>query len=122
MENRRQNRISALLKETFSEILMREGSNYYEAKTLVSVVNVKITPDLSIARFYLSIFNADDAETIIDILNHHSSELRGMLGKKLRHSLRVIPKIEFYKDESIEYADKMNKLFKDLNKEDKEPK
>ena len=60
MESKRQNKFASLLKETMSTILMREGRNLYASNVLVSVTKATITPDLSIARFYISVFNSDN--------------------------------------------------------------
>ena len=112
--------MASLLKEAMSEVMMKEGPNFYGRSTMVSIIEVAVTPDVSIARFYLSVFNSDKGEEIIEILNKNQSEFRRGLGNKLKHNLRKIPEIEFYIDESIQYAQKMNKIFNDVKKEEKQ--
>lgn len=119
MENKRLKKMGSLLKETMSEILLTDGYKFYDNKTLVSIINVNITPDLSIARFYISIFNADDSEVVLQKFKDNSAELRGLLGNKLKNHLRKIPDVEFYMDDSIEYAQKMNEIFEKIKKDSK---
>lgn len=121
MENRRQSKMASLLQQTMGDILLKEGRNHIGSGVLVSITQVKVSSDLSIARFYLSIFGGDDPKTTLDILNATSYEWRKKLGTELKNHLRKIPEIEFYIDDSIEYAQKMNDLFKDLNKEGDKP-
>ena len=117
MENRRQSKMASLLQQTMGDILLKEGRNHIGSGVLVSITQVKVSSDLSIARFYLSIFGGEDPKTTLDILNATSFEWRKKLGTELKNHLRKIPEIEFYIDDSIEYAQKMNDLFKDLNNE-----
>lgn len=119
MENKRLKKVGSLLKETMSEILLTDGYKFYDNKTLVSIINVNITPDLSIARFYISIFNADDSDAVMQKFKDNSAELRGLLGNKLKSHLRKIPDVEFYMDDSIEYAQKMNEIFEKIKKDSK---
>jgi len=116
MESKRQNKFASLLKETMSSILMREGRNLYASNVLVSVTKASITSDLSIARFYISIFNTENTKEIIETLNIHKFEFRKYLGNSL-NKMRKIPTIEFYLDDTLEYVEKMEKVFKDLNKD-----
>lgn len=118
MENRRQSKMASLLKQTMGEILLKEAKSHIGSNVLVSITQVKISPDLSIARFYLSVFGGEDPQMSVDILNTTSYEWRKKMGSELRHHLRKIPEIEFFMDDSIEYAQKMNDLFKDLKKKD----
>lgn len=117
MESVRQRKMASLLKEAMSEIFMREGSSIYGNKVLVSIVDVKLTPDNSISRYYISIFNADNPEEILTKLNNSVPEIRGKFGKKLGKHLRIIPTIEFYMDDTMEYAQKMDQIFKNLKKD-----
>ena len=114
METKRQQKFASLLKETMSGLLMREGRNHFAGNVLVSVTKATITSDLSIARFYISVFNAEDSAEVVLELNKNKFEFRRHLGNKLRN-MRKIPNIEFYLDDTLEYVEKMDKVFKDLN-------
>ena len=117
MDSRRLKKVGTLLQETLSEILAREGANIYGSKCLVTVTNVVVTPDLSVARFYFSLFNADDNDAVMVAIHKNSSKLRGLLGNRTRHQLRKIPELEFYADDTLEYVYKIDKIFEQINKE-----
>ena len=119
MENRRQHKMASLLQQTMGDILLKDGRSHVGAGVLVSITNVKTSPDLSIAKYYVSVFGSDEPQMIVDILNASSHEWRGKLGSELKHHLRIIPQIEFFLDDTLEYAQKMDELFKKLKKEDK---
>lgn len=119
MDSRRQLKIGSLIKEAFTEILSREGKNVY-GKAFVTLTNVTVTSDLTLARFYLSIFNAEDADEVVKRFTAHKYELKRSLAEKLRHHLRRIPEIEFFKDETLDYAYRIEEVFKKISDENKE--
>jgi len=92
------------------------SKSLYPSNVLVSVTKASITSDLSIARFYISVFNTQDTEAVLANLNKHKFELRGILGRAL-NKMRKIPTLEFYLDDTLDYVDKMEKVFKNLKKD-----
>lgn len=120
MENRRQNKMASLLQQTMGEIFIKDLRGHVGSGVLVSITKVKTSPDLAIAKFYLSVFGAEDAQQTVDFLNSTAYEWRKKLGAELKHHLRKIPEIEFFLDDTLEYAQKMNELFNKLNKDDKD--
>lgn len=117
MDNIRQKKISNLIKEAFGEIFTREGASLF-GKAFVTITNVQVTPDLSIARIYLSIYNLEQPQQLIDEMNFAQSDFRRMLGNKLRHDLRKIPELEFFLDDTLDQVEKIEKLFDKIKKED----
>ncbi len=117
MDSRRQLKVASLIQEAFTEILARDGKKIY-GKALVTVSKVNITSDLLLARFNLSIFNAEDADALIQKFNEHKFELKRALSEKLRHHMRRIPEIEFYKDGTMDYVYHMEDVFKRIKEED----
>ncbi len=113
MDSRRQQKIGGLIREEFSALLNRDYKSL-SGKGLISVTNVRVTSDLSIARFYLSMLNVDDKEEALKTFRQHTQEFRGKLGDKLRHQLRKIPELEFYVDDTLDYVFKMEEIFKEL--------
>jgi ribosome-binding factor A len=105
----RQNKISRLVQREMADILLKLNKSHYTGK-LISVTTVRVTKDLGIARFYLSIFPSEFGEEILKFLRVNSKQLRGELGRKVGKSLRVIPNLEFYIDDSLDYIDKIDKL------------
>lgn len=108
MENTRQERIARMLQKEFGDIFV-----LYSRKiqgVIISVSEVRISPDLSIARVYLSIFPTDKAPSIIEAVNRDTKALRFELGKRVRHQLRIVPELNFYNDMSIERLSKIDEL------------
>jgi ribosome-binding factor A len=79
---------------------------------LVSVSGVKISPDLSVAKVYVSIFPSDKAEAVMGTLDENSRALRGELGSKVAKQLRIVPEIIFYLDSSLDYVEHIEELLK----------
>ena len=79
---------------------------------LVSVSGVKISPDLSVAKIYVSVFPSEKAETVMSTLEENSRTLRGELGNKVGKQLRIVPEIIFYLDSSLDYVEHIEELLK----------
>ena len=80
---------------------------------LVSVSTVRISPDMSIVRAYLSIFPSARAEELIKNINNNAKSIRFELGNRVRHQLRIIPELKFFVDDSLDYVERIDEL---LNK------
>ncbi len=78
----------------------------------ISVTNVRVTPDLSIAHAYLSIFPSERSEEMISNINDHVKSLRYDLGKRVGKQLRVIPELKFHLDDSLDYIENIDRLLK----------
>lgn len=120
MESRRQHKMASLLKQTLGDIFLRDIRSHISSGVLVSITQVRTSPDLAIARFYLSVFGSDEPQLIVDMLNTTAYEWRRKLGAELKNHLRKIPEIEFFLDDTMEYAQKMNELLNKLNDESKD--
>lgn len=108
-------KIGRLLQETLGEIFSRNGPGYY-GRAMVSVTSVNVTPDLLLARVNVSVYNVQDKDEVLALLNFNKSDIKKELGKKLRHNFRKMPQIEFYLDNTLEEADRLERLLKDLDK------
>jgi len=105
----RQNKISRLVQREMADILLKLNKAKFTGK-IISVSVVRVTKDLGIARIYLSIFPSEFSATILSELKVSTKQIRGDLGRKVGKSLRVIPNLEFYIDDSLDYIDKIDKL------------
>jgi ribosome-binding factor A len=105
----RQNKISRLVHREIADILLKLNKSNFTGK-IISVSVVRVTKDLGIARIYLSIFPSEFGEQILSELKSITKQIRGDLGRKVGKSLRVIPNLEFYIDDSLDYIDKIDKL------------
>lgn len=115
METTRQAKISRLIQKELSEILRLQTAKTHGI--IISVSAVRISPDLSIAKAYLSIFPSAKAQEILDNLTRNSKTIRYELGQKVRLQLRKIPELAFYLDDSLDYVENIDRL---LNKEENE--
>ncbi|NQU88304.1 MAG: 30S ribosome-binding factor RbfA [Mariniphaga sp.] len=105
----RQNKISRLIQKEMAEYFQKESRNYFKGK-LISVTTVRITRDLGIARVYLSIFPTDGTDEILKQIKQMTRQIRGSLGKKIGKQLRIVPKLEFYIDDSLDYINNIDEL------------
>ncbi|MGZ4048977.1 MAG: 30S ribosome-binding factor RbfA [Bacteroidia bacterium] len=120
-EGKRQKQVAGVILKELNEIFLRMGLNMLEGG-MVSIASVKITPDLFEARIYLSFFQVKDSEAALEKIKERSSEIRGDLGKRVRHQLRSIPQLTFYIDDTLDYVFKIEKLLDEIKKEDESNK
>jgi ribosome-binding factor A len=111
VESVRQSKIARLLQKELAEIFQKESRNLFNGK-IITVTVVRITPDLALARVYLSIFPLKENEDFAQIINHNISAIRNFLGKRVRHQLRNVPELLFFQDDSLDYIDNINRLLK----------
>lgn len=80
---------------------------------MVSVSIVRVSPDLGIAKAYLSVFPSGKGDEVVNHLNENVKAIRFELGNRVRHQLRIIPELRFYIDDSLDYIENIDKLLKD---------
>ena len=110
METTRQNKISRLIQKELSEIFLLQTKSMNGV--LVSVSAVRISPDMSYARAYLSVLPSERSEEIVKNINANMKSIRFELGNRVRHQLRIIPELKFFVDDSLDYAEKIDELLK----------
>ena len=118
-QGKRQIQLAKVIKKEMIEIFAKEGYNIINNNGMVSVSDVRITPDLYEARIYLSFFQIADADEMLSTIKEKTSEWRGHLGNRLKNSLRRIPTLTFFKDDTLEHVFKMEELFKQLEEDKK---
>ena len=111
METTRQNKIARLLQKELSDIFLLQTKAMHGV--LVSVSAVRISPDMSVARAYLSIFPSEKAEEMIKNINANMKSIRYELGTRVRHQLRIIPELRFFVDDSLDYIERIDALLKE---------
>jgi ribosome-binding factor A len=116
MESKRQQKFAGVIQQDLAEIFQREGMNFLP-NTLVTITKVRVTPDLAIARVFLSFFNSTDAAASLSSVKAHASEIRYKLGAKIKNQVRVVPQLEFFVDDTNDYVEKMDQLFDQISKE-----
>lgn len=125
METTRQNKIARLIQQDLGDILLKEMKPVL-GQSLITVTKVRVTSDLSIARCYISIFpvgtmpvTADtpegtkaDKQLVINAMLTHQGDIRRRLGIREAKQLRIIPNLEFYLDDSLDYIENIERLLK----------
>ena len=118
MDSTRQNKFARLIQKEISELFQREGSSYY-GKAFVTVMVVKCSPDLAYVKVYLSVMGIPDRNVAVTALNSHQREIRMKLGMSIKNQIRHIPELSFFLDDSFDYVEKMEKVFKTIETPDK---
>ena len=110
METTRQNKIARLLQKELGDIFLLQTKSMHGV--LVSVSAVRISPVMSIARVYLSIFPSEKGEELIKNINANMKSIRYELGTRVRFQLRIIPELKFFLDDSLDYLERIDELLK----------
>ncbi|MBL3654889.1 30S ribosome-binding factor RbfA [Fulvivirga sp. 2943] len=122
-ESKRQQKFSKLIQKDFSDIIQKDKQGIF-TNNFVTVADVRMSPDLSVAKIYLSMMLVKDKQGLLDKIDMHKSELRRDLGNKIGKQVRIVPELIFYVDEVEERASRIDKLIDDLDipSEDEEDK
>jgi ribosome-binding factor A len=113
-EGKRQKQVSALLLEEVNKIFQKLGLNMIQGG-MVSISSVKITPDLFEARIYLSFYQVPKPKDALKLIEDRAWEIKRDLVSSIRNQLRSMPQLTFYIDDSLEYVEKMETLFREIN-------
>lgn len=108
MESTRQHKIARLIQKDLSDIFLRFARTL--GGTLISVSEVRISPDLAIAHIYLSIFPQDKVAETMEKIEENKGKFRGEMGTLERHQLRIIPELNFHLDETIDRMERIDQL------------
>ena len=108
MESKRQAKIARLLQKELSEIFRRQTAAL--GGVIVSVSAVRVSPDLSIAKAYLSIFPPAKSQEILENINKQSKTVRYELAQAVKEVLRKCPDLQFYLDDSLDYIENIDRL------------
>ncbi|HEX8609474.1 MAG TPA: 30S ribosome-binding factor RbfA [Pedobacter sp.] len=119
MESKRQQKFAGVLQEELATIFQREGSSYLP-NTLVTITKVRVSPDLAVAKVYLSFLNTNNTALSVAEVNSHAGEIRYKLGARIRHQARVVPTLTFFVDDTNQYVEHMDKIFDKISQERKE--
>ena len=111
METIRQSKIARLLQKELAELFRQKQRSFGNA--MITVTVVRISPDLSVAKIYLSVFSPKGKkEEIFEAVKEKSNVIRAELSAKLRYQLMKMPELNFYIDDSLDYLENIEKLLK----------
>ncbi|HPY82539.1 MAG: 30S ribosome-binding factor RbfA [Bacteroidales bacterium] len=113
MTTTRQNKVARLLQRDISDILQKESRSLFRG-ALLTVTTVRIAPDLSFAKVYVSIFapNQDDKQELFEKLQKNTVRIRTILAQKVAKQLRIVPELAFFLDDSLDYESRIEELLK----------
>jgi ribosome-binding factor A len=111
MESTRQKKVSRLIQKELAEIFLRKGNEIAPGK-MISITQVRVSPDLSFAKTFISVFPSVNQQDVLTSIKDHTGKIRYELGMKIRSQLRIVPEIAFYIDDSLDYIDNIDKLLK----------
>lgn len=111
MQTTRQNKVSRLLQKELADLFLKEAANWFN-KEFITVTGVRVSPDLSFAKVHLSFFKSQDREEALKNVKEHKTDIRREIGFKVKNQLRIVPSFEFYIDDSLDYADRIEELLK----------
>ncbi|MEY3437327.1 MAG: hypothetical protein RL335_1783 [Bacteroidota bacterium] len=115
-EGKRQKQVAGVIQEEMNDVFVRLGLNMID-KGMVSISQVKITPDLLEARIYLSLFQVGDREKALNIFEERKSEIKRELSSRVKHQLRRIPDLKFFHDDTLDHVFRIEEIFKKLHDE-----
>ncbi|MBK6905462.1 MAG: 30S ribosome-binding factor RbfA [Saprospirales bacterium] len=114
METKRMAQVAELVKRNFGLLLQQEGSYIFGTTPFVTVTNVKMSPDLNIARIYLSVYNTEDKQTVILEMEDSYTRLRQSLAHRIKKHVRRIPDLQFHLDDTLDEMYRLKALFQQL--------
>ena len=120
MDSKRQQKFSRLIQKDLGEIFQKHASEILQG-AWVTVTEVKMSPDLGVASVYMSFMMAPDKDGLMTKINKSKSEIRKILGNRIRNQVRKVPELVFYVDNSLEHSANIEKLLSgiEIPKEDK---
>ncbi|EMR04333.1 ribosome-binding factor A [Cesiribacter andamanensis] len=113
-ESKRQQKFGRLMQKELSEIFQRDIPHLFK-NTMVTVADVHVSPDLSVVKASLSFMLAPNPQLLLDTVNERKSEIRNMLGRRIRKEVRHIPELVFFLNEGADYAAHMDRVISNLD-------
>jgi ribosome-binding factor A len=115
MESKRQQKFSRLIQKELAEVFQREVPHLFSG-AFISVSTVRVSPDLGLARTYLSVMNSKTSnEMLLQELRANTKTIRHLLAQRIKSQVRVVPELVFYLDDTAEYAANIDKLFANID-------
>jgi ribosome-binding factor A len=114
MASKRQEQVAELIKRNFGVVLQQEGSYIY-GDAFVTVTQVQVTPDLSEAKLYISVFNTENKQEVLQLMINGTKKLKKSLAHRIKRHVRRIPEISIFLDDTLDEMYKLNEIFDKLD-------
>jgi len=112
METKRQKRIAKIIQMDLAEILQGEVRKGGIKNLIITVSKVKVTPDLNLAKVYVSIFPSEKADELLKALQSNAKLIKHEVAQRVKHQLRKMPDLIFFRDDSLDYIEKIDEALK----------
>lgn len=119
MQSKRQKQTAEVIRRHFGQVLIQEGSYIY-GDAFVTVTKVYVSPDMSMSKIYLSVYNVNNKQAVIDKVSHNVTHLKKNLAHRIKKHVRRIPELSFYLDETLDEMYKIDRLLEETRKRDEE--
>lgn len=119
METKKQKQVGELIRRHFGTVLFQEGSYIY-GSALVTVTGVKMSPDLGIAKIYLSVYNTENKQEVMLMMEENMHRLRQSLSQRIKKHVRRIPRVSFFLDETVDEMYRVEALLDKIKDEKSE--
>jgi len=119
MESKRQQKFARVIQKELGEVFQREG-NHYLPGAMITITQIRVTSDLSIAKVYLSFYKVISQSQALTTIQSQAREIRYKLGEKIRDQVRAVPQLNFFLDDTQEYSERMERIFSQINKDQAE--
>jgi ribosome-binding factor A len=113
-ESTRQQKYSKLIQKELSDIFLRDKRGILD-NAFITIADVRMSPDLGVAKVYISMLLVKDKEKVLENITSRKSEIRKALGNRIGKQVRIIPELVFFKDEVEENATRLDEIIKNLN-------
>lgn len=111
MDSQRQLKVSRLIQKELGEVFQRETRMLF-GNALITVTQVRVSPDLGVAKVYVSLFNVPDNKALLESIKANTKEIRNKLSDRIKKQVRIIPNLVFFHDDSLDYAMRIDELLK----------
>jgi len=119
MESKRQLQIAEMVRRHMGILLQQEGSIIYGSEVLVTVTNVKMSPDMGLAKIYLSIYNTENKQAVILQMEDQHFRIRQAFSQRVKKKMRRVPELQFFIDDTLDEMYRLNELFNKLGNDKK---
>ena len=112
MEGTRQNKVNRQIQKDLGEIFQRQSQSLLQGK-MITVTTVRVSPDLGIAKVYLSIFPSTNKDDVFALVKQNTKAIRHELAQRIKNQMRIVPELQFFIDDSLDYIENIDRLLND---------
>ncbi len=117
MNSRRQEKFAKLVQRDLGDIFLQKTPSLFKGN-FITISSVSVSPDMGYAKVYLSFFKVGNKNDLLNLVQLHKKEIRHELAAKIKNQVRKIPELEFYIDDSLDYVEHMEEVFKNIKSDE----